>query len=57
MPASSRDSELHGRETLEKGGGARRKVERQKLWVDYLLPKKKKSKLRGRDQRRPFDLT
>lgn len=57
MPASSRQSEIDSQKAFEDGGGARKRIVRQTMWIDYLMPKKKKSRVRGRGQeRRPFDL-
>ena len=56
MPASSRQAEIDSQKAFEKGGGSRNQTVRRTMWIDYLMPKKKQSKLRGRDQRRPFDL-
>jgi hypothetical protein len=56
MPTSSRQSEIDSQKAFEEGGGARHQLVRRTMWIDYLMPKKKKSKLRSRGQRRPFDL-
>ena len=56
MPGSSRHSEDEGRKAFEAGGGERRKAERRPMWIEHIMPKKQKSKVRGRGGRRPFQL-
>jgi hypothetical protein len=56
MPASSRDAEIESQKALEQGGGERHRIDRRLMWIEYITPKKRKSKLRDRGARRPFQL-